>query len=78
MDIQMPDGDGISTTRRIREEMGADKGPAIIAMTAHAMEGDKTRCLQAGMDDYISKPFRREELADMLRRYGKLAPKDPE
>ena len=63
MDIQMPEMDGLTATRKIREsEMRASLGIPIIAMTAHAMTGDRERCLHAGMDGYISKPINSQEL----------------
>ena len=63
MDVQMPEMDGFATTRAIRkkEEQTGDHIP-IIAMTAHAMKGDRERCLEAGMDDYVSKPIAAEKL----------------
>ncbi|MDH3691425.1 MAG: response regulator [Gammaproteobacteria bacterium] len=66
MDIEMPELDGIDATRRIRALGGIPAGAYIIAMTANAMEGDKERYLQAGMDGYISKPLRINELMDGL------------
>jgi CheY-like chemotaxis protein len=66
MDIQMPDMDGLESTRRIRALPG--RGPYIIAMTAHAMKGDREDCLSAGMNDYVSKPVRIEELQAALMR----------
>lgn len=70
MDIQMPEMDGYAATSRIRqrESQGAPRTP-VIAMTAGAMAGDRERALEAGMDDYITKPFRTEELEATLRRW---------
>lgn len=60
MDVQMPEMDGLDATRCIRSTPG--RQPYIIAMTAHAMKGDREVCLEAGMNDYVSKPVRIEEL----------------
>ena len=71
MDCQMPDMDGFETTRAIRErEMARGQAPLpIIAMTAHAIRGDREHCLTAGMSDYLSKPFTQEQLCAVLRRW---------
>jgi len=68
MDIQMPDMDGFEVTKIIREEEKANGLPhlPIIAMTAHALQGDRELCLKSGMDEYISKPFESRELANKL------------
>ncbi len=69
MDIQMPKMDGLEATKKIRkEEENTGKHIPIIALTAHAMQGDKERCLDAGMDDYISKPLKSEELFEAIDR----------
>jgi CheY-like chemotaxis protein/DNA-binding MarR family transcriptional regulator len=69
MDVKMPEMDGLEATRIIRQRW-PDKGPKIIAITAYALKGDRERCLEAGMDDYISKPVRMEDLAQALGRIG--------
>jgi signal transduction histidine kinase/CheY-like chemotaxis protein len=68
MDVQMPEMDGLEATHHIRQEFNLAIQPRIIAMTANAMSGDREICLAAGMDDYISKPIRIEELIDCLNR----------
>jgi CheY-like chemotaxis protein len=71
MDIQMPEMDGLEATGRIRErEKQEGSHIPIVAMTAHAMKGDKERCLAAGMDDYLSKPIIASDLFDMIDRWG--------
>jgi CheY-like chemotaxis protein len=65
MDVQMPELDGLEATRRIRERW-PDRRVRIIAMTANAMAEDRDACLAAGMDDYVSKPIRVDELANAL------------
>ena len=65
MDVQMPELDGLEATRRIRARW-PDRPLRIVAMTANAMEGDREMCLAAGMDDYVSKPIRPDELAAAL------------
>ncbi len=81
MDIQMPGMDGVETTRRIRQrEETSGKRTPIVAMTAHAMLGDREHCLAAGMDEYITKPLRLEKLTgvfagliDQLSRHASQA-----
>ncbi len=68
MDVQMPEMDGLTATRHICRTWSLNERPRIIAMTANAMQGDREMCLDAGMDDYISKPIRVEELVRALSR----------
>jgi PAS domain S-box-containing protein len=75
MDIQMPDMDGLEATRSIREQK-MKKQPYIIAMTAYALDGDREEFLKAGMDDYLSKPIRIEELKKALERCEKVLKSD--
>jgi two-component system, sensor histidine kinase and response regulator len=69
MDVQMPELDGFEATAQIRAAETGDERLPIIAMTASAMEGDRERCLNAGMDDYIAKPLRPDELDAVLERW---------
>jgi CheY-like chemotaxis protein len=62
MDVQLPDMHGLEATRAIVEQMPLESRPWIVAMTGNAMDGDRERCLEAGMNGYISKPIRVEEL----------------
>jgi PAS domain S-box-containing protein len=76
MDVQMPELDGLDASRRISERWPREDRPRIIAMTANAMPEDREACLAAGMDDYVAKPIRPNELAEALSRAKPLGEKD--
>jgi len=78
MDIQMPEFDGLEATRTIRKQEKKGSHIPIIAMTAHAMKGDRERCLNAGMDDYLSKPLKRSELIAAIERWLPVKDEIPE
>jgi len=69
MDCQMAVMDGFEATKAIRNSTSIKKDTIIVAMTANAMSGDKEECLQAGMNDYLSKPFQKEEFYQVLNRW---------
>ena len=70
MDCQMPEMDGFSAAKAIRDgEQRSGRHVPIVALTAHAIDGDRERCLAAGMDDYMTKPFKQSELANMIRKW---------
>jgi CheY-like chemotaxis protein len=64
----MPDMDGLEASRQITAGAEPAKRPRIVAMTANAMQGDRDMCLEAGMDDYLTKPIRVDRLVDALKR----------
>lgn len=69
MDVQMPEMDGLEATKTIRAKEAGKEHIPIIAMTAHAMKGDRERCLDAGMDDYLSKPLNHEQLYETIAKW---------
>ncbi len=73
MDVLMPEMDGLQATKIIRKELNRTNLPKIIAMTANSMIGDREMCLDAGMDDYLTKPIRIDELESKLIKWGKAA-----
>jgi CheY-like chemotaxis protein len=68
MDVQMPEMDGLEASRRITAKWAAGARPRIVAMTANAMQGDREMCLEAGMDDYVTKPIRVDALVEALHQ----------
>jgi CheY-like chemotaxis protein/HPt (histidine-containing phosphotransfer) domain-containing protein len=70
MDVHMPDMDGLEASRILNQQYTSEERPIIIAMTANAMMGDREICLAAGMDDYVSKPVRLEELQSIVAKWG--------
>ena len=75
MDVQMPEMDGFEATRTIRSRLAPDRQPKIVAVTANALKGDRELCLNAGMNDYITKPIKLDEIRDAIRRQFPLAAK---
>ncbi len=83
MDVQMPEMDGLEATRNIRERQRSRQNPnykssiIIVAMTANAMNGDREKCLAHGMDDYLSKPVRPEDIRGVVERWAAVAATEP-
>jgi len=68
MDLQMPQMDGLEATKKVRGLLGDKKKTSIIAITANALEGDEKKCLDAGMDGYLSKPFEIKDIENLLEK----------
>jgi CheY-like chemotaxis protein len=69
MDIQMPEMDGYEATHRIRSDVSKAHQPVIIAMTANALQGDREKCMEAGMNDYMSKPILIDEVTRVIKKW---------
>ena len=73
MDVQMPEMDGYTATRRVRGLAGEIARTPVVGMTANAMKGDREKCLEAGMDDYISKPISAQEFLQKISQWVAVA-----
>ena len=78
MDCQMPEMNGYDATRELRRREDGNRHIPVVAMTAHALRGDRERCLASGMDDYLAKPLRREELDRVLGRWAPIREDGPD
>jgi signal transduction histidine kinase/HPt (histidine-containing phosphotransfer) domain-containing protein len=78
LDVQMPEMDGLEAARQICEKWPPERRPKIIAMTGNALMGDREKCLQSGMDDYISKPIRVSELQSAIEKWGPKRQRKPD
>ena len=76
MDVQMPEMDGLEAARTIRQRWDVQKRPHVIALTAYALEGDREKCIEAGMDEYVSKPVKMGDLIRILCRYQPVKEKN--
>lgn len=76
MDVQMPEMDGLEAARTIRQRWDEQERPHVIALTAYALEGDREKCIEAGMDGYVSKPVKMEDLISILCRYQPVSQKN--
>jgi CheY-like chemotaxis protein len=74
MDLQMPEMDGFTASREIRKKIPEVEQPKIIALTANALQGDRELCLEAGMDDYLTKPVKLHDLSEAIRRQFSATP----
>jgi PAS domain S-box-containing protein len=73
MDVNMPEMDGLEATRKIVNASAQSARPVIVAVTADALQGDRDKCIEAGMDDYITKPIRVSDIRGVLERWGKIS-----
>ena len=78
MDVHMPEMDGLEASRRIVNSRNADDRPRIIALTADAMQGDREKCIEAGMDDYLAKPILINDVRNLIERWGRSSTTPPE
>jgi CheY-like chemotaxis protein len=75
MDVHMPEMDGLEASRRIVSTRREEERPVIVALTADALQGDREKCIEAGMDDYLTKPVRLEDVRNGLEKWSVLVQK---